>query len=68
MNDQGEKKYAPVEESTPRDPNSTYFEGNMDQVKERGYKLYLATKYSDFVKALQSSKASVSQKDLHQYI
>lgn len=40
----------------------------MDEVKNTGKKLYLATKYSDFVKAMKSSKASVSQEDLHKYI
>ena len=40
----------------------------MDQVKQTGKKLYLATKFSDFLKALKSSKPSVSQGDLHKYI
>ena len=68
VSDEGETKYAPVDANIPRDPNCRYFEGNMDQVKQTGKKLYLATKFSDFLKALKSSKASVSQGDLHKYI
>lgn len=68
VNDQGELKYAPFDANEPRDPNKRYFEGDMDKVKATGRKLYLATKYSDFVKALKSSKASVSQGDLGKYI
>lgn len=40
----------------------------MDQLKTKGYQIYLATKYSDFVSALKSSKPSVSPGDLGRYI
>lgn len=40
----------------------------MDQLKTKGFQLYLATKYSDFIAALKSSKPSVSVKDLDKYI
>lgn len=40
----------------------------MDQLKSKGYTLYLATKYSDFISALKSSKPSVSLGDLDKYI
>lgn len=40
----------------------------MDNLKEKGHIVYLTTKFSDFVKALKSSKPSVSQDDLGKYI
>jgi hypothetical protein len=40
----------------------------MDQLKSKGYQIYLATKYSDFVAALKNSKKSVSLGDLDRYI
>jgi hypothetical protein len=40
----------------------------MDQLKAKGYTIYLATKYSDFILALKSSKPSVSSSDLNKYI
>jgi hypothetical protein len=40
----------------------------MDQLKSKGYTLYLATKYSDFIASLKSSKPSVSPGDLDKYI
>lgn len=36
----------------------------MDQLKAKGYTLYLATKYLDFIAALKNSKKSVSAGDL----
>ena len=40
----------------------------MDQLKSKGYQLYLATKYSDFITSLKRSKPSVSVGDLDRYI
>lgn len=40
----------------------------MDQLKSKGYTLYLATKCSDFIASLKSSKPSVSPGDLDKYI
>lgn len=40
----------------------------MDQIKSKGYNLLLLTTYQDFVNAMKSSKASVSQSDLQKYI
>lgn len=66
--DEGKVKYAPFDEKVTRNPNDKYFEGTMDQLKSKGYMLYLATKYSDFIAALKSSKPSVSPGDLDRYI
>ena len=68
VNDNGKIKYAPFDDSVPRNNNDRYFEGTMDQLKDKGNTIYLTTKYSDFIKALKSSKPSVSQNDLHKYI
>ena len=40
----------------------------MEQLKEKGLTLHLATKFSDFIAALKSSKPSVSSSDLGRYI
>jgi len=40
----------------------------MEQLKLKGYTIYLATKYNDFISALKSSKPSVSLGDLDKYI
>lgn len=40
----------------------------MDQIKSKGYNILLLTTYDDFVGAMKSSKASVSQGDLQKYI
>lgn len=40
----------------------------MDQLKSKGYTILLQTTYNDFVNAMKSSKASVSQSDLKKYI
>jgi vacuolar protein-sorting-associated protein 4 len=66
--DQGKVKYAPYDENLPEDPNHKYFHGLVDELKAKGHTIYLTTKYSDFIKALKSSKPSVSQGDLHKYI
>ncbi len=66
--DEGKIKYAPYDDKVPRNPNDKYFEGTMDQLKTKGCTLYLATKYSDFISALKSSKPSVSVGDLERYI
>lgn len=66
--DEGKVKYAPFDEKVSKNPNDKYFEGTMDQLKSKGYTLYLATKYSDFIAALKSSKPSVSPGDLDRYI
>ena len=68
VNDGEKPKYAPVDPKVPIDPNEQYFEGNMQELKDKGHTIYLATKYSDFVSALKNSKPSVSQEDLGRYI
>ena len=68
VKDQGKTKYAPFDENVPKNPNDKYFNGTMDDLKAKGHTIYLTTKYSDFVKALKSSKPSVSGDDLHKYI
>lgn len=68
MNDNGKIKYSPCQEGTQKNPNSKYFEGTMDQLKSKGYDILLLTTYNDFVNAMKSSKASVSQGDLKKYI
>jgi hypothetical protein len=40
----------------------------MDQLKTKGFQIYLMTKYSDFISALKNSKPSVSLGDLDRYI
>jgi hypothetical protein len=40
----------------------------MEQLKSKGYTIYLATKYSDFISALKNSKPSVSKNDLNKYV
>lgn len=66
--DESKVKYAPFDEKVPKNPNDRYFEGTMDQLKTKGFPLYLDTKYSDFISALKSSKPSVSLGDLDKYI
>ena len=64
---EGVKKHAPVL-GGQMDPSKTYFEGNMQELKDKGHTIYLETKYEHFLMALKSSKPSVSQNDLHRYI
>lgn len=68
VNVDGKIKYAPVPLNVGNDPNCKYFEGTMDDIKAKGFQLYLTTKYEDFMSALKSSKPSVSQGDLGRYI
>ena len=68
VKDEGKIKYAPFDDKVERNPKDKYFEGTMDQLKSKGYQLYLATKYSDFIAALKNSKPSVSIGDLDKYI
>ena len=64
----GKIKYVPFDDKVERNPKDKYFEWTMDQLKSKGYQLYLATKYSDFIAALKNSKPSVSIGDLDKYI
>lgn len=40
----------------------------MQELKNKGYIIFLETKFEDFVNALKSSKPSVSKNDLGRYI
>lgn len=40
----------------------------MEQLKFKGYTIYLTTKFSDFISALKNSKQSVSKDDLNRYV
>lgn len=66
--DGGKVKYAPYDKNMPRNSNDRYFEGTMDELKSKGYTIYLATTYNDFIAALKNSKPSVSSGDLSRYI
>jgi hypothetical protein len=68
VNDEGKTKYAPFDDRLPRNAKDRYFEGTMDQLKAKGYQIYLTTKHSDFLAALKNSKPSVSLGDLDRYI
>lgn len=68
VRDEGKVKYAPFDESVGKNPKDKYFEGTMDDLKSKGFQLYLATKFSDFLAALKNSKPSVSSGDLGKYI
>lgn len=68
VNDGGKIKYSPCPDGVQKNPNNRYFEGNMEQLKSKGFTILLQTTYEDFLSALKSSKPSVSQKDLGKYI
>ena len=73
VNDGGKVKYAPVDPNivgsiSNNDPSQKYFEGTMQELKDKGHTIYLATKFEDFLSALKNSKPSVSVGDLDRYI
>ena len=65
VTDNGVKKFSP---SKGEDPSKNYFKGDMQQLKNAGHLIFLATTFEDFMKALKSSKPSVSSGDLDKYI
>ena len=64
--DNGVKKFAPSK--GPQETGKNYFQGDMQELKNKGHMIYLETTFDDFLKALKSSKPSVSQDDLGKYI
>ena len=69
VNDNGKVKYAPIDPNIVSNlGNEKYFEGTMQQLKDQGHTIYLATKFGDFVSALKNSKPSVSIGDLDRYV
>lgn len=68
VNDHGKVKYSPHPSDAPLDPNSIYFDGTMQDLKTKGYTIYLQTTFEHFISALKNSKPSVSQSDLGKYI
>lgn len=68
VNDNGKLKYAPIDPNLANNPNDKYFDGTMQQLKDQGHTIYLATKFEDFVSSLKNSKPSVSIGDLDRYV
>lgn len=60
-------KYAPFK-GQQQDQNKKYFKGDMQELKNHGHLIFLATTVDDFRLALKSSKPSVSSSDLERYI